>query len=451
VTGFWVDFEGLRARSIEVGEAAEAVRGIEPAIARALTDTDLFASAVLSPVTALQAEQALVRAATNADGLGSVVGNPSILAFDGGASAMGIGGLAERIAADAILMRISALTYESPDLVQDGRMRELIELLEVGRTIAAGALLTSMLRHDENALGDIAPVFPELLALNALLDGNPHNDPVGWEILDGRIPSVDPITSLIDLQWLSEKFDRGPGHVVQVPAPTGLQTEGQPTLQDMLGNDGRIVVQTVVGPDGTERYIVQLPGMNGAQPYPLGHPQDVASAIHNAYVDQSPYTRAVKLAMEQAGVPRGAEVMLVGHSLGGITATNLAQDPGFNGDSYRVTDVVSVGSPVDNKTLPPGSGTNAISITNDRDIVPALDGQGAGSPHQSAGGRHEFEFSSGDLSFPASHDVLVYVDAVNGEYGATWGPQLNEQLARYTQGSVIETTTFRLSDHPPEK
>ena len=217
-----------------------------------------------------------------------------------------------------------------------------------------------------------------------------------------------------------------------------------------MQHDGRILVQTVRGPDGVERYVVQLPGMQqGADPT-LESPQDLAGAIRNAQLPDSSYTKAVQQAMQEAGVPQSAEVMLVGYSAGGIAAMNLAQDPAFNGGRYRVTDVVAVGAPVDQKTVPSGSGTEVVTVTNDRDIVPTLDGRGPGSPDPVVAGRTEIRVSSPDVGVRQSHGLDVYdsllgtADDPGSHYSA-----INERSTEYDQGTVVESATYRLSDHPP--
>lgn len=461
--GFSVVPDQLRQQSAPIAEVAGELRKIEPVATGALTDGDLLASAVLSPGTALEAQRAVLHAITNADGLGMAAAGSTIANIvDGAATALGREGLAERVASDALLLRISAVVYEHPELAANERFNELVAALDADDQTRAAALLTQM----TGELGDLAPVLPEVLTLNALLDENPANDSVGWQLLNGRMPNVDPITGLINLETLSGILDTGPGHAVPVATPEGITNpaagaDPDPTsvgrYLDNIGaldSGGRILVQSVVGADGVTRYVVQLPGATPGFPS-LAHPQDLAGAVHNAAADQSTYTRAVRLAMQQAGIPQGAEVALVGHSLGGITAANLAQDPAFNGGRYNVTHVVSVGSPVDGKDLPPGSGTQLISLVNDRDLVPAFDGRGPGSPYEPAGGRVEYRFSSPD-QFPSSHSLGVYGNALTGHYG-TVGPDgrplgayLDDQLGSYTGGTIADNRAYQLYDRPPE-
>ncbi len=85
------------------------------------------------------------------------------------------------------------------------------------------------------------------------------------------------------------------------------------------------------------------------------------------------YTTCVREAIDAALVPRGAQVLLVGHSEGGIVAMDLAGDPAFNGGRVRVNQVVAAGSPISSKPVAAGSGTRVLSIENVNDIVTHLD------------------------------------------------------------------------------
>lgn len=103
-----------------------------------------------------------------------------------------------------------------------------------------------------------------------------------------------------------------------------------------------------------DHYLVVLPGVVDLSAFSLGwdrHHRSVRdldrAAIGSAgstNVAHNPYARSVWRAMAQAEVPRGAEVLIVGHSFGADTALDLAADPGFNGPAgYRVTHVVAAG------------------------------------------------------------------------------------------------------------
>jgi dienelactone hydrolase len=80
---------------------------------------------------------------------------------------------------------------------------------------------------------------------------------------------------------------------------------------------------------------------------------------------------AVREAMRQQGIPRGAEVMLTGFSLGGITAADLAADPTF-ASTYNVRAVLTGGSPVARFDIP--DHTQVLSLEHTDDTVPHVDG-----------------------------------------------------------------------------
>ena len=90
----------------------------------------------------------------------------------------------------------------------------------------------------------------------------------------------------------------------------------------------------------------------------------------------NPYSERVIQQMRAAGIPQGAEVMLVGHSYGAYTAMDLAGNPKFNsidgvgeGYSVRVTHVVAAGADTDwmLSDVPPA--THALILNNKQDAV----------------------------------------------------------------------------------
>lgn len=82
-------------------------------------------------------------------------------------------------------------------------------------------------------------------------------------------------------------------------------------------------------------------------------------------------------ALEAAGVPPGAEVMIVGHSFGAYTAVDLAADPAFNAahtdvDSeyhVRVTHVVAAGAETDWRFDEVPAATSMLVMNNRFDLV----------------------------------------------------------------------------------
>jgi hypothetical protein len=116
---------------------------------------------------------------------------------------------------------------------------------------------------------------------------------------------------------------------------------------------GEIGVQRLVGPDGTVRFVVQLPGTESWALTPDSTARDLSTNLHTMAGGSTVYMRGIEAAMAQAGIPPGAPVMLVGHSQGGMTAAALAADPAFR-RRFNVTQVVTAGAPIARFDVPAG-------------------------------------------------------------------------------------------------
>ena len=135
--------------------------------------------------------------------------------------------------------------------------------------------------------------------------------------------------------------------------------------------DSSVRIDAVTGPDKVIRYIVSIPGTES-----VGGVQDINSWLENfnghnwssnlyAMAQGSMATDAqqIRQAMANAGIPAGAEILLTGHSQGGLVAANLAADPEF-ASSYKVSAVVTYGSPVDCADFPATGGTPVLSVAH---------------------------------------------------------------------------------------
>lgn len=263
-----------------------------------------------------------------------------------------------------------------------------------------------------------------------LLGGAAHtaSDAVGgaWDAVKPEFKTVQPVRE--------DDIDR---------SPKGLKDPH--STQDLLENLNRasagsrhtddhanITVQTIHGPDGEDHYVVYVPGSKGpmaatANPFhegtnnPMGWDQN-GPALMGRNTDSAD---AVRVAMEAYGVPKGADVTMVGHSQGGIAASNLAADPHFNGgDGYHVSTVVTAGSPVENAQVP--RGTQTINFDHQgpagvgNDPVPNLDGDpslGARLPRpfDGASNRHEVPLYGRDEYLTGAHGAGKYAESVGNE------------------------------------
>lgn len=141
----------------------------------------------------------------------------------------------------------------------------------------------------------------------------------------------------------------------------------------------RVRVRHVTGADGQGAWIVEVPGTQDWSAKSPTNPADLTANL--AAVAGLPSTlypaieQALRTSMAKAGVKPGTEpVMLAGHSQGGIVATRMAQDQRFR-STFRVTQVMTAGSPVSNMALP--DSVKSLDLAHRRDVVPRLDTQGS--------------------------------------------------------------------------
>lgn len=170
----------------------------------------------------------------------------------------------------------------------------------------------------------------------------------------------------------------GPGGVQQTgddaaPGSVAGLFDGVDRRQYRRGGavSGEIGVQRLVGPEGTVRYVVQLPGTESWALTSGATARDLATNLHTMAGGSTVYMRGIEAAMAQADIPPGAPVMLVGHSQGGMTAAALAADPAFR-QRFNVTEVVTAGAPIARFDVP--DGVHVLAVENSHDLVPQLDG-----------------------------------------------------------------------------
>ena len=174
------------------------------------------------------------------------------------------------------------------------------------------------------------------------------------------------------------------------PFPGGLENQTpQPPCSRVVSFDGLMGRGQALGAgeieilkvsDDPARFIVNLRGIEfkTEDPWEQDHLQDLHGASDARLTGGDRYAERVKLEMQRAGIPAGAEVMLVGHSAGAIAAMNIARDTGFNqpgnpssaGDYHvRVTHVVAAGAGLRDWVNDPPEGTNVLMAINRNDRV----------------------------------------------------------------------------------
>ncbi|MER6464060.1 hypothetical protein ABT278_26850 [Streptomyces sp. NPDC001228] len=449
--------EVLRECALDVVDVAEGIREVCARTSSVLFAPALTASARRRPRTGCAARWALLRALTDRQGLGGA----AVVAPDGVGRLLGAAGealgresLAAQVAVASLRLRIAAVLLGHPEFAQDPGMRRLTAAVGADPDSEAVRALRALLkdRDARRSLAGLTPVLTELLAVHGLLGEDPVSDETAWALAAGRELAADPA------RRVSAAHPRAPG------APDGAVRAVEPSVREAVGfaaegsllaflrgldsleAEDRVLIQEVRGPDGVLRFVVQAPGTTPGRPRGCV-PPDFADAWRDLFTTDSPYSRSILLAIRHHGVPRGADLALVGHGEGGTALLNLAADEEFC-RAYRVTHVVTVGTPAGRRE-PADPRTWLAAVTDRHDIVPSADGSAAAArgPHPN---RYRADCTGPDPEFPRSHLLSVYVDHLE-----TVVPQvardIDAALTRY-RGPVERSRVYRLGDRarPPE-
>jgi pimeloyl-ACP methyl ester carboxylesterase len=218
-------------------------------------------------------------------------------------------------------------------------------------------------------------------------------------------------------------------------------------LEDLAqrnGDDrhGEIDVRILTLPDGSRRVIVDITGTKSWDPLPT---RDVTSLTTDGRAlvgDSTAFEQGVLAAMRRAGVRRGEDVMLVGHSEGGMVAVTTARDA-LAGGEFNITHVVAVGSPIGLTVGALPSRVQVLALENRKDVVPHLDG--VANPDEpnviTASSRH------GDGTIGGDHDLDESYLPLARDVEASSNRSLREFLASthgYFQATKVETQTYQI-------
>ncbi|MFI5801311.1 hypothetical protein [Streptomyces sp. NPDC051561] len=445
------DPELLLRASILLAEAALELRRAGAGLTAGVSGWRFALDAVREPVPAAMAAASVARALFNPAGLGfGPVGGAVGEAFRWAGAVTRRRSAAVEMAADAFDMRVKAAAYAHPNL-ESPLVADLVAAVGAGDrpgTVRAWFALVERLGVTR-ALTTVGPVAQELLAWAGLFDENPFNDDAAWALLHGELPPTDPVFGL-PAGWISS-LESGPGHARAVdPDPLLAQVMAESVnditsyLDNMaaLGNHGAALLRRINCTDGVTRYVLLLPGLSFAK-LSNNTPADIMGGIDNTLHTDTTYTRAARRALESAGVPAGAELMIIGHSLGGMAAMNLAADLEFV-TTYRLTHVLPTGSAIDDKR-PADPDTKVISLVNGYDVITGMDGRGPASPHDVPAEWTELAWLDSTFDYPLSHSPQAYAISLRG-IAAAQRETANTLLSRY-DGEIAGNQLYLLRDH----
>lgn len=284
-----------------------------------------------------------------------------------------------------------------------------------------------------------------------------------FDVCDDEVRSwFQPLTerafALTDPQrragWLARLYgeDGRPG-VRPVPLTVPYSDEQPTDLAGLLGQlqhvaalsqgsdsalNGTIEVQTIHGPDGVH-HIVYLPGTDDMTTLPWTQDDDIRDLPTDLLTESGQptgYQQGILDAMHQAGIGPHDPVLLVGHSLGGMTAAAILG----HGSDFHVTHVVTAGSPTAQVPSFP-AGSHVLSLEHEGDVVPLVDG----APNHESVEQTTVTFGDegGAGGVVGNHDYWHYVNGAAAADAST-DPSVQEQLR-----SLHDSGFLASGDAPP--
>jgi hypothetical protein len=347
--GITAHLEDLRVAARQVGRVADDIGHLAADLHAVLLHPALLVSAGFDPIGAGEVSAAIFRAT---DGPG------------------GVTALALRGAGLALALRASAARYEAVDELTRlaGPIPELIRRLPVTAAETAGVVTVS---------GAGA-------ALEHLVTRDPQLVDVAVSTLAALLTArATPAAAA----QLARQFPDGHAAVANLGADLAGDALGPPrSLRDLLsgidrrtaGQAGEVDVRILTRParSGALRHVVvDIPG---TKTWSLAaHNPDVTSIATNLRSlagEGTAYEEGIELAMRRAGVRPDDDVVLLGHSEGGMVAVNAATRFAQTGE-FHVGHVITAGAPISATVDRVPNSVQVLALENAGDVVPHLDGQ----------------------------------------------------------------------------
>jgi hypothetical protein len=426
-----VDYEELARMSSVWGEAAASMARVGFHVAALVGSPELLASAMFDPMGASRAEAGILRAAVGPHGLAA---------------------LSATLEVDSVLLKAVIAKEQYVDDLPLHQVAALERWL-VTLPLELAVDPTRALRDGTRDTAALANAITGYAAphTQALLEWFAPSLRFRLDVAEHRPLSVDPVFG-VPLAPLVPDGERTGGSVSISSYAPAWRGRPAPSIGSMLERVGdledqpaaSIAVQRVAGTDGVARYVVVLSGMRSMTN--TSDPEDLLGSGAAVVRTTTNYTTCVREAIDAALVPRGSEVVLAGHSEGGVVAMDLAGDPAFNGGRVRVTQVIAAGSPISSKPVAPGSGTRVLSIENVNDIVTHLDAADPPASRQSLE-RLTYRFADDEHDIVGSHNVSLYARQAAGLADSPNPLMIGVQagLRPFMAGSAT-TTVFTMHD-----
>jgi hypothetical protein len=317
--------------------AAAAAARDAARLSRYLADPELIASAVLDPFGAARFEAVLSDAVTRLEAL------------------------AARCAAVSLALRVAAVRYAAADRLA-GTLRTTLGPWLAAPAAVGAATVTLLDSRDPSA------------AAQRLLTDDP-------ELADVAVgPRVATSTRVLALLWPD-----GRARLTTAGADPAADAAGPPrSLADLItglahrgdGSPGEVDVRIIsAGPGAPRHVVVDIPGTRDWTLH--RHSRDVTSLATNLRAlagEPTAYEIGVVDALRRAGVRPADDVVLIGHSEGGMIAVNAASRAAVRGE-FHIGHVITAGAPIGLLSAHLPASVALLALENDGDVVPHLDGR----------------------------------------------------------------------------
>jgi pimeloyl-ACP methyl ester carboxylesterase len=326
-------------------------------------------------------------------------------------------------------LRVAAAAYEAADQIGTGLHDAVVGGLDAIPALVDALAVLARTGDPVRAAESVVATDPELADLVVTLLGVPALlAAAGSAIPDGQGVVREPG---LDRRGVAGRPPRGLGD----------------TLEDLAQRNGderhgEIDVRILTMADGSRRAIVDITGTKSWDPLPTDDVTSLTTSGRALVGDRTAYEDGVLDAMRAAGVQATDDVMLVGHSQGGMVAVTTARDAAASGE-FNVTHVITAGAPVGLTvgTLP--STVQVLALENSQDVVPHLDG--AANPDQpnvtTATAKH------GDGTVLDDHSLDHAYVPLASDVEASTDKSIRDFLtsaAGYFQATNVQTHTYQI-------
>lgn len=247
---------------------------------------------------------------------------------------------------------------------------------------------------------------------------------VAGRVLD--LPAAEVMVSTLSAMernaGLTAELMEGNEQVLNTTAAAEFSHSGDGTLGNHLQNmaevseHGDIAVSTIEKESGETVYALYLPGVDidGMNTDHGRGPLSLVDAFGN---DSQQMRAAADEALQAAGVPEGATVIPIGHSMGGGHVLNLVNNKSWT-EKYTVPAAATIGSPGQNKRVE--TDVKLTHFEDERDPIAHV----LGERHQESADRlsvvydHQNPHSEVSSVVGSAHSLRHNVDAISTMEGA---------------------------------